>query len=145
MIYQKNELCRIAADTAVREGIPPEFCCAIIDVLSAWSPSLMETSPDPQIFNPALPKAQIEAKLGLMQISSTSAKNLEYKESQMELLEPALNVQIGCKLLKKSLEQCGNNADRALLVTYGYSVASLIPQIQSKVAAYKIFLAQRPT
>jgi hypothetical protein len=145
MIWQKNELVCIAADTAACEGIPPEFCCAIIDVLSEWHPERVEQSPDPMSFNPAIQRlAAPNSRLGLLQINPEAAKELGFKQSQAELLAPTLNVQIGCRLLKKSLEQCGNNADRALLVTYGYSVASLIPQIQSKVAAYKIFLAQRP-
>jgi hypothetical protein len=145
MLNSKAELAAIVADTSIAEGLPPEFIMAIVDTLSEWHPERVEQSPDPMAFNPTIQRLAVpNSRLGLLQINPEAAKELGFKQSQAELLEPALNVSVGCKLLKKSLEQCGNNADRALLVTYGYSVASLIPQIQSKVGPYKQFLALRP-
>jgi soluble lytic murein transglycosylase-like protein len=145
MIHSKPELVAIAIDTAIREGIPPEFCCAIIEILSGWNPALVEQSMDPMQYNPNLSSLKApNARLGLLQINSQAAKDIGYKQTQMELLEPTLNVQIGCKMLKKALETTQNNADRALLCVYGYSVAGLIPKIQAKVGPYKEFIPTRP-
>jgi soluble lytic murein transglycosylase-like protein len=146
VIYQKNEICALVADIATTEGLPPEFVLAIVDTLSSFNPALVEQSMDPQQYNPALSR-QIKPneRLGLLQINPEAAKDIGYKQNQQELLEPTLNVQIGCRLLKKALEITQNNADRALLCVYGYSVSSLLPRIQAKVAIYKQFLALRPT
>lgn len=146
MIYSKPELVAITTDIANSEHIDPAFVCSVADVLSSWNPALVEQSMDPQQFNPALARQDaLESRLGLLQISSSAAKELGYtKETQQDLLSPTLNVLIGCKLLKKALAQCGQVAERSLLVVYGYSVASLIPRIRERVPIYEKFLAQKP-
>jgi soluble lytic murein transglycosylase-like protein len=145
MIHNKSELCAIVADTATAEGIDPAFIMACVDVLSSWSPALLEQSPDPMAYNPALGRNNAPgSRIGLLQVNPEAVKELGFTETREQLFEPTFNVSVGCRLLKKALEQTGNNADRALLVCYGYSVASLIPTIRSKVAPYREFLAMRP-
>lgn len=145
MIYQKNELCALVADIATTEGLPPEFVLAIVDTLSSFNPALVEQSMDPQQYNPALSRNNApESRLGLLQIGSDAARNEGYRQKQVELLEPRLNIEIGCKLLKKALEQTNGNGERSLLIVYGYSINTMIPTIKSKIMAYREFISLRP-
>ena len=147
MIYAKNELAAIVADTAQAENIDAAFVMSIVDCLSQWNPALIEQSLDPQQYNPALARnVAPNARYGLLQVSCESAKEqLEFKGKPEELLAPTLNVSLGCRLLKSALAQCGNNAERSLLVCYGYSINTMIPRIKGKIEAYKQFIARRPT
>ena len=147
MLYNKSEICAIIADTATAEGLPPEFVLACVDVLSSFNPALIEQSLDPQQYNPALARnIAPNARYGLLQVSYEAAKEqLEFKGKPEELLAPSLNVSLGCRILKSALAQCGGNAERSLLVCYGYSINTMIPRIQGKIGAYKQFIARRPT
>jgi Transglycosylase SLT domain len=146
VIYSKPELILLAVRVCEQEKMDSALVCSIIETLSQWNPGLVEQSLDPQQFNPAIASCKSpNARLGLLQIDSQVAKDLGYKQSQQELMEPTLNVLIGCRLLKKALSQTQGEAGRAILITYGYSVSSLIPRIYEKVKPYQDFLSVRPT
>jgi len=145
MLFSKPELCLVAERAALTAGIDPPICLSIIDVLSSWNPALIEQSPDPMQYNPALASQRgPEGRLGLMQITLAQSLELGLKHTQEELLEPTLNVSVGCQILKKALAQTGGEIGRAILLCHGYSVQAMIPRIRSKVEKYREFLAAKP-
>ena len=140
MIYTRNSLVILAEAESLKQDLDPSIACAVVDTLSGWHPELVMPSTDS--LNPSLTyKDQAEQNLnrsylGLCQFLGASARDLGYKQDLEGLLVPETNLEIGVKLLKRSLAQTSDRLDRALVLMYGQRSSSLTARVFSKINAY---------
>jgi hypothetical protein len=144
LIYTKPQLVCIVEAQALKHDIDPCIPCAIIEVISQWHPEKIAPH-DTVSSNPSLSYNPQEfyivaSSIGLMQFTGLQARNLDYNQTLEELCEPKLNVEIGCKLLQQSLSATTDRLERALIVMYGYRIATMIPRVMSKLKPYHDFL-----
>jgi hypothetical protein len=146
VIYSKPELVCLAESEALKQHFDPALVCSLVEVLSGWNPAKMEAR-DTMASNPALQYENPEEYqvmshcIGLMQFTGLQARALGYTQKLEDLLQPELNLEIGIKVLINSLAVTTKRLQQALVVMYGYSIASLIPKIVSKIKPYEEFLA----
>jgi len=151
MIWERKELCLLVEAEALKQEIDPALCAAIVEVVSEWQPNRISVLSDddlhlqPSAFpTKAGEMALMASRIGLFQFQGAQARHLDYKQGLDDLLLPTTNLEIGIKLLKRSLEQAGRAVDRALLIMYGYSIVPMIPKIAMKVKAFRELFLTRP-
>lgn len=152
MIYSKPELVLLTEAECIKQGLDAPLMCSIIEVVSEWNPARVELcSDDSWVHNPALAGHGREElmllgrRVGLCQFSGIQARELGNKSTLDELLSPAINLQLGVEVVKRSLERVGGQLDRALIVAYGHPIVSLVPKIVSKIAPFRKLLADKPS
>jgi soluble lytic murein transglycosylase-like protein len=112
---EMEELARAAAEKYL---LPPELVCAVIEQESAWRPTATRYEPAfaarygqryRQMFPecPYLDDAHFYSSLGLMQVMGAVAWEHQFRDDPQLMLDPTVNVEVGCRVLQSKLRACG--------------------------------------
>lgn len=91
----------IIATMAARYGVPPAWIYAVIEVESAFDPNAYRAEPKIS-----------DASYGLMQLLSRTARGLGFEGDVSGLFEPAVNIELGTKLLGQLRASYGDDFQR---------------------------------
>lgn len=154
MLYNKPELGHIAIDVANHWAIPPELVCAIIEVSSQWQVTIQEWEPEPWLLqqHPVdFPGGEREyltlgTRWGLMQFMGSRLKQAGYKEEFSEqLLEPKVNINAGCMILRNCIGD-GKRTNTAVLTNwYGAARRRMVAPTEAYLPLFRQFVAERPS
>jgi len=122
-----------AQDIARNAGLDPALVCAIVEQESSWNTLAIRYEPQffaryvaPLVGSDEMKLAtETESRSrafswGLMQILGQCAREMGFGGLYLsELLQPALGLEFGCKLLNKELGRAGGDLERALQLWNG--------------------------
>src|SRR6266568_4544197 len=142
-----EDLVALAHRAAEAHALWPELVCAIVEQESAWNPwalryepafyekyiatSLAARRPDPQasrlvaLTSPAIPNDPTESRArafswGLMQVMGQVAREYGFADASLaSLCDPAVGLEIGCRVFAAKLAAAEGNVTRALLLWNG--------------------------
>jgi soluble lytic murein transglycosylase-like protein len=136
------ELVALAQRAADAHGLWPELICAIVEQESAWNPWALRYEPAfydkyiaPQIARRAIADVtESRARAfswGLMQVMGQVAREHGFADASLaSLCDPAIGLEVGCRVFAAKLASAEGNVTRALLLWNGegnrdYSAAVL--------------------
>ena len=135
----------LARSVANNHQLYPELVLAICEQESSWNPWALRFEPEfeRRYIHPALPNAPSTAELtlpiswGLMQVMGQVAREHGFKGTFLaELCDPAVGLEIGCRVLAAKLAAADGNVTKALLLWNGGSSAGYPQQVLVRAARY---------
>lgn len=125
-----TELVALAQRTAERHELWPELVCAIVEQESAWNPWALRYEPAfydkyvaPQIARGEIAEVtESRARAfswGLMQVMGQVAREHGFTGALASLCDPAIGLEIGCRVFAAKLAAAEGNVTRALLLWNG--------------------------
>ena len=135
----------LARSVANRHQLYPELVCAIVEQESSWNPWALRFEPvfESRYIHPALPNAPTTAELtlaiswGLMQVMGQVAREHGFRGPFLaELCDPAVGLEVGCRVLAAKLAAADGNVTKALLLWNGGSNAAYPQQVLARAARY---------
>jgi soluble lytic murein transglycosylase-like protein len=158
------ELIALARRAAETQGLWPELVCAIVEQESAWNPwalryepafyekyiatSLTARRPDRQasrlgaLTSPEVPDDPTEARArafswGLMQVMGQVAREHGFAEASLaSLCDPAMGLDVGCRVFAAKLAAAEGNVSRALLLWNGAGNRDYPAAVLARAAHY---------
>jgi soluble lytic murein transglycosylase-like protein len=131
---------------ATKYGLDPAIVCAVCEQESAWNPWAARFEPafEARYVRPAVPTAPSTEELtkamsfGLMQVMGEVARELGFGGvSLLQLCDPNIGVDIGCRKLKKCFAEY-TEPEVALLRYNGGGNPNYGKQVLSRVASYQL-------
>ena len=125
-----TELVALAQRTAERHELWPELVCAIVEQESAWNPWALRYEPAfyDKYVAPQIARGEIadvtESRArafswGLMQVMGQVARERGFTGALASLCDPAVGLEIGCRVFAAKLSAAEGNVTRALLLWNG--------------------------
>lgn len=125
-----TELVALAQRTAERHELWPELVCAIVEQESAWNPWALRYEPAfyDKYVAPQIARGEIadvtESRArafswGLMQVMGQVAREHGFTGALASLCDPAIGLEIGCRVFAAKLAAAEGNVTRALLLWNG--------------------------
>lgn len=125
-----TELVALAQRTAETHELWPELVCAIVEQESAWNPWALRYEPAfydkyvaPQIARGEIAEVtESRARAfswGLMQVMGQVAREHGFTGALASLCDPAIGLEIGCRVFAAKLAAAEGNVTRALLLWNG--------------------------
>jgi len=141
----------LARRVAKGVGLDPALVCAIVEQESSWDSfavryeqGFFDCYVQPSAAGGAVrPSTSTEARCrafswGLMQIMGQCAREMGFDGPYLsELLEPAIGLQFGCKLLARKLELAGGDVERALDLWNGGANPAYSSQVMARIEKYR--------
>jgi len=121
----------LAQQAARAHALWPELVCAVVEQESAWNPWALRYEPDfyqryiePQVARGAISdRTEAIARAcswGLMQVMGQVARENGFTAASLAALcDPAIGLEIGCRVLAAKLAAAEGNVSRALLLWNG--------------------------
>ena len=145
----RPELLALAHHAAHAHSLWPELVCAVVEQESAWNPWALRYEPSfyaryvqPQITSGSL-TSETEARArafswGLMQVMGQVAREHGFAASSLAALcEPAVGLDVGCRVLAAKLAAAEGNVGRALLLWNGGGNRGYSAAVLARTAHYK--------
>lgn len=130
---------------SLKAGLDPGLVCAVVHSLSQWMPASINHAPSDLIpgwdITPEEANNQ-QTTFGLFQFTGQQAREAGYKDNLTSLLDPPVNIQLGIKILKDSLQRTPK-VEVGLMCYLGRSRAMLVPGILAFVERYGELISQR--
>jgi soluble lytic murein transglycosylase-like protein len=153
----------LAQRAAEVHGLWPELACAIVEQESAWNPwalryepafydkyiatSLTARRPDHQasrlaaLTSPEIPDDPTESRArafswGLMQVMGQVAREHGFAGALASLCDPAVGLEIGCRVFATKLAAAEGNVTRALLLWNGAGNQDYPAAVLARTARY---------
>ncbi len=139
----------LARETAAAHQLYPDLVCALCEHESAWEPWAMRYEPAflSKYVAPLYTARKISGteayarafSWGLMQVMGQTAREHGFAgEFLSELCDPAVGLEIGCRVLAHKLAAAEGNVERALLLWNGGSNRDYPAQVLARSAKYKL-------
>jgi soluble lytic murein transglycosylase-like protein len=142
------DLIALAKRQAISYALDPALVCAIIEQESAWNTFAMRY--EPAFFARYVASLYTNNKItaseayargfswGLMQVMGQVARENDFAAPFLSTLcEPQQGLAIGCKVLRKKLDQSAGDQTRALLAWNGGSNPAYPAQVQARIPHYQ--------
>ncbi len=148
-MFNNAELIALARQTAAAHQLYPELVCAICEQESGWIPwairyehAFFQKYILPQWVNSKLPtitEAQARAfSWGLMQVMGQVAREHAFQGASLaELCDPAVGLELGCRVLAAKLAAADGNVTKALLLWNGGGNADYPQQVLARAEKYR--------
>lgn len=133
----------IVKAAARRHGIDPALVCAVVEQESDWNPWAMRHEPaflSKYVESLKLPVTESIARAtswGLMQVMGQVARELGFTGPLVELCDPEVGVEYGCRKLEHALQVAGGDKAKALLVYNGGADSSYPAKVLARVKNYQ--------
>ncbi len=143
-----EEMIALARQKAAEHQLYPELVCAICEQESNWSPWAIRYEHDfftryvlPQWTNSKLSsftEAQARAiSWGLMQVMGQVAREAGFTGASLaELCDPAVGLEMGCRVLAHKLEAAAGNVPKTLLLWNGGGNPNYPAQVLARAGKY---------
>ena len=144
------ELIALARQKAAEHQLYPELVCAVCEQESAWDPWAVRFEPAfyTRYVAPlyassdhawTVTEAHARAtSCGLMQVMGQVAREHGFASAYLsELCDPAVGLEVGCRVLAAKLAAAEGNVQRALLLWNGGSNAQYPAQVLARAEKYK--------
>jgi soluble lytic murein transglycosylase-like protein len=147
-LLSKPELVKLAVEVANEFGLDPALICAHIDVRTRWDSGFIlpmaisylvhQSFPDP------MESEHRAIQWGLMAIQGEFARGLEYTESLAQLIDPLVNLTVGCRFFRRLM--CSSDPSLAVveaLMGWNREIGKeFAAQTLGKLEAYRELLAR---
>jgi soluble lytic murein transglycosylase-like protein len=138
-------LAALAREIAKKHSLDPALVCAVIEQESSWDPAAIRYEPAfrtryvAPLGLPATEEIARSISWGLMQVMGQVAREHGFSgKSLAALCDPAKGIEMGCTVLLSKLSGAGGDVERALTLWNGGSNANYAPEVQGKVAKYRV-------
>ena len=150
-MLNQSELVALARQKAAEHQLHPELVCAICEQESAWSPwairyepgffaryvQKLVLGPKPVGITPTEARARA-ISWGLMQVMGEVAREHGFSGAYLsELCDPAVGLEMGCRVLARKLAAAEGNVRNALLLWNGGGNAEYPRQVLARVENYR--------
>jgi soluble lytic murein transglycosylase-like protein len=150
MVVISSPCVSVAQEIARNAGLDPALVCAVVEQESSWNTLAIRYEPQffvryvaPLVGGEQL-KRPTETELrsrafswGLMQILGQCAREMGFEGLYLsELLQPAVGLKFGCKLLVRKLGQAGGDVSRALQLWNGGANPDYAPEVIARIDKY---------
>jgi soluble lytic murein transglycosylase-like protein len=141
------KLIAVAQQAASSEALDPALVCAVIEQESAWNTWAMRYEPlffskyvAPLYTNNKVGATEAYARgfsWGLMQVMGQTAREMGLNSPHLSALcDPALGVAVGCKVLKKRLDDARGDVRKALLAWNGGANPDYPAEVVARIPKY---------
>lgn len=143
--FSKDELIAMAKAEATKQNVDPVLFCSVIETESSWFPYAMRFEPAfydkyvaPRYTTRTTESIARATSFGLTQIMGESAREAGFNPAALSaLLDPALNLEYGCKWLAGKLAKAKGDVNKALLLWNGGSDKQYPQRVLSKQSNYR--------
>lgn len=154
MKMTQEEMIALAKQKAAEHQLYPELVCAVCEQETAWMPWAIRYEPHffvkyvAPLFTASKLSSATEAyarsiSWGLMQVMGQVAREHGFDGRFLsELCDPAVGLEIGCRVLARKLAAAEGNVAKALLLWNGGDNAQYPEQVLSKAEKYKLFYGE---
>ena len=143
-----SALIALARQKAAEHQLYPQLVCAVCEQESNWNPWALRYEPRflSKYVAPLYTAGKISAteaygrsmSWGLMQVMGQVAREHGFDGAFLpELCDPAIGLEIGCRVLAHKLGAAGGNAEKALLLWNGGANAGYAAQVLARAEKYK--------
>jgi hypothetical protein len=144
----------LACRAAIAEALDPALVCAIIDQESYWNPWTMryQRSVFPRIVIPLLKTGQISIsegyarcfRWGLMGVLGCDAREAGFTAWELSTLcDGGENLAIGCKILRRKIDDADGDTSRALLTWGEYQLRERASWYVDRTLSRRSFWTER--
>jgi soluble lytic murein transglycosylase-like protein len=145
----REELIPLARDAAARHQLDPALVCAVCEQESSWDPwairyerGFWEKYVEPLWMKAAirsLTEAQARAfSWGLMQVMGQIAREHGFAGASLaELCDPAVGLELGCRVLAGKIAAAAGNVTRALLLYNGGANTGYPAEVLARAENYR--------
>jgi soluble lytic murein transglycosylase-like protein len=137
----------LAQRAAEAHGLWPELACAIVEQESAWNPWALRYEPAfyDKYIEPQIARGEIadvtESRArafswGLMQVMGQVAREHGFTGALPSLCDPAVGLEIGCRVFGAKLAAAEGNVTRALLLWNGAGNQDYPAAVLARTARY---------
>jgi len=135
----------LAGKWAAKYSLDPLIVCAVCEQESGWYPYAVRFEPafEARYIHPALPAAPTTIELtkamsfGLMQVMGETAIEFGFTgKSLLELTDPDIGVDYGCRKLQRCFTAAGGDPETSLLRYNGGSAPNYGKEVLARVSNY---------
>lgn len=142
-----EDMQNLARATAEKYELSPSLVCAVVQQESAWNQYAVRY--EPAFFSryvaPLYTNNKINAteaycrgfSWGLMQVMGEVAREFGYEGVLTTLVDPASNLDIGCKVLKHKMDHANGNVEQGLLAWNGGGNPDYPAQVIARIPQYE--------
>lgn len=141
------EIIELARRIAASHGIEPSLVCAVIEQESAWNTWAVRYEPGflSRYVAPLYTSGKFSAteaytrsmSWGLMQVMGQVAREFGFGEASLpELCDPAIGIDIGCKILAKRLDRSKGDVPAALQAWNGGADPNYAAEVLARTRNY---------
>lgn len=141
----KSDYIKLAKAAAAVHELDPKLVCAVVEQESGWDPWAIRYEPAffEHYVKPHIPDAEssTEARAeafswGLMQVMGLVARGVGHHAHMASLCDPAVGLEIGCRVLTNKIQLAAGDITKALLYWNGGGNPDYPSQVLARMSKY---------